>query len=714
MSAAKFTLGSLSNGSSPARGIPNTITPTQPTPTFAPASHEEFPPLLPHLNCAPIIQPLELNVAGVSMSGIPPPLVNSMRPFATHLVDLITTMYPEKSYPRFADACSAMVGALAALDVTETTDLTEAEVRIQRYVMEARTKEMPVLEGHQDEATPFLDDDLVESDAIPDLEEVDGAVELETPPDHPVLNSEPPTVHFEPLITDDWGENVERVMPLDSLVSESVSAPIQQKPTERSRSPPRRNRDHIANDQDYNLSRLAYARGNPELSPMFGRSKEAHLEEQFFASFPRAVNGKWIQARYIMTVIAAEDEDLSACTFHTLRRIKDRDERYAMTASDGTIVAKLRVIRVPRTRGEHIIQSLNACEILAITGPGAAALVRANLTDGVFSKQYRRVVMGIDPIFIPFDTPALHLFSILTDHKLSYARGVAAMSLRVAMSSIENPLYHAHRAWFKSVAPTTIAAMSDDVEDRRVVTAAVLYADVHTPRTSAQAASENSQLRSLTDSLTERMHQLEAERDALVTANASLHADRCDDAGATTHPSLANYLSHHVCVNTHEESFLRQHLDADSADTVQAARSASRDQARTGCTADLNKQLDVLNSEVATMRDDRDEALSKVDVLEQQLKSCHFELEQAHIVASSTASAHADILNQRDRAIADLHAQIDQLETRLTSIRAAQSSTRERTPRAPAAIGFELPEPTSLPTQLTPAIPSPDPSTLFC
>ncbi|AQU42730.1 NS1 [Fall chinook aquareovirus] len=334
---------------------------------------------------------------------------------------------------------------------------------------------------------------------------------------------------------------------------------------------------HITDDNTYGESRLAYARGNPATSPLYKDGTEIKMERAFFASFPTCVKGVWKAPTQFLPVIASQIEDLSLLTVHSLRSTATSNH-FDVVSSSGECVAKLAILFInPGTELNAIHGFMASHPIISITPAAAAVMVRARLTDGVFSKSIRRIVMGIDPIMISMEQSGVGLWNVLTQHRLNFAETHASASLRHFVSHIERPLYAAQLGWMKMSLPTNVSAACEMGNDVTLTLTHLLNA-AEPARSSTpdptmahvkELEVENGGLRK---QLSVVQSQLEFSNAALDESNAINECNRRAD----NRDEMVAYLSSHVCMNTQECEFLTSRLGSQVASPIQAKRAENK------------------------------------------------------------------------------------------------------------------------------------------
>ncbi|QBX90055.1 nonstructural protein [Atlantic halibut reovirus] len=380
-------------------------------------------------------------------------------------------------------------------------------------------------------------------------------------------------------------------LPLMSLSTQSNPRPRPPTPGYESgpRNPPqrppmprghRREVTHITDDNTYGEARLAYARGAPTTSPLYGRGSELRAERAFASSFPSSRAGVWQSPTGVLPVIAYANEELSLLTVHTIVKTST-PMHFNLIAASGDVVSTIHVLAItPETDLEIITAFISTHALFSITPLAAGVMVRAKLTDGIFSRSTRRIVMGIDPIMIHMDRTGVELWNILTQHRLNWAHIHASATLRDLISFLMSPWYAARLRWYKTMLPSNIVAACEAHTDPSATMLHLLNSDSRPGTVDPLPAVDLLELSNENKALSNHLTNLENQ---LQHANMLLEEirqdNRCDEVQAGR-ALLKEYLSQHTCINTKELPYLKSHLGVDEAAIVQSARLSTCEIAR--------------------------------------------------------------------------------------------------------------------------------------
>nr|QVL22687.1 NS79 [Grass carp reovirus] len=704
--ARRITLNSLKPLS--AMNSHPSLTPTT-TPTPATASTSAAPsndsPATASLPAA--FNQLVFEFNGVKYTGSPHSWMMPYRGFEKHMVNMVLDTRPDATFSRFDDLLSAIVSALAVNGVTATTPFNEGELILLRFAC------LKTLRASAAAPTPSISD-WSDSTPGPLLDSLDYGLPLSpsceaAPPVlEPLRHSPLPPLHPDPavshsLVPMDVPDSV-LVPPsptpatgavIPSLLSLTLSTPPRSRASTASSSStpavPRlsaaatpRRPTHIADDETYNRSRAAYAMGVPALSPMYCTGKERHFEQTFYSAYPHAANGVWTAYQHSIILIAAPTEDISLLTLHHVEREQSATEAYHLRALDGTNVARVAVCRLdPSMTCRDVHAMMAGHNVVSISGLAAAFMIRHRLTDGVFSKAFRRIVMGIDPVMMRHDPVPLHLFAILTDHRLDHAATHAVMSMRIALMQVESASYQATKTWLRGHLPVTIFASATTDSSSDSIHATILEADKGMRTADTPGSSNLRELEASNAALQRQVIDMDVQVNALLRTISDLKS-YTNHQQASQGQTIQQYLHSHVCVNTKELAVLQSVMGEHAANAIQAVRVHANDTAKAALSekvsVPLTAQLSDTLAHLHAARSRNDELVAQLTIAESEAMAAAAERDQACELASELQTQVAAMQQEYENVTRALMQDNEQLQHSAATAEAAATSTFRPTP----------------------------------
>nr|WEM32044.1 non-structural protein NS1 [Grass carp reovirus] len=707
--ARRITLNSLK----PLSAMSNhpSLTPTT-TPTAATASTSTAPSIDSSAasSLPPTFNQMIFEFNGVKYTGAPHAWMMPYRGFEQHMINMVIETRPDATFSRFDDLLSAIVTALAVNGITATTSLTDGELVLLRFAdLATRHASLPapspaISDWSQSVPGPLLDTLEYGAPLIPADPTATPAPAPLAPADYP-----PPPPHVDDpavshsLVALDVPDAALPSTPRTSTATASIpslmSLPIASPPRSRSStlsssvstSTPRlpgavvpRRPSHIADDETYNRSRAAYAMGVPAMSPMYCTGKERHFEQTFYSAYPHAANGVWTAYQHSIILIAAPTEDISLLTLHNVEREQSATEAYHLRALDGATVARVAVFRLAPTMTCHDVHAMMAGHnVVSISGLAAAFMIRHKLTDGVFSKSFRRIVMGIDPVMMRHDPVPLHLFAILTDHRLDHAATHAVMSMRLALMQIESASYQATKAWLRGHLPVTIFASATTDSSSDSIHATILEADKGMRVADTPGSSTLRELEASNTALQRQVIDMDVQINALLRTISDLKS-YTNHQQASHGYSIQQYLHSHTCVNTQELPLIQSVMGDQAANAIQAMRMHANEAARSALTdkvtAPLTAQLSDTMAHLHEARARNDDLTAQLAIAETDAMTAANERDRACELAVELESQLATMQREYDQTTRALLQDNEQLQHSAATAEAAAVSAFRPTP----------------------------------
>ncbi|BCG62300.1 NS1 [Hirame aquareovirus] len=632
-----------------------------------------------------------LEYDGVPFTGVCPVHLQPLRELASTISTLITKTYkPTSKVPsRMTDVNNWASLVLDQAGVTNQTNVSEAERLINGRLLELDAPVPSVVAPVVDSvpcAQPPSVDELLE-------EAVESVVES------PRLWSEMVSRSVSVCSstqTDELDGLVERAIPPPPLLPRVIPTSPPPIPSslpchavQQRRAQPRKPH-HVTDDNSYSESKLAYARGVPQASPLYGSTAENEIELAFKTSFPASHEGVWRPPQRPIPVIMDAEEDPSLLTLHHVRE-GQRSNRLEVMSANGTLISVLNVLYLTsEVTNNDIHQFMAPHPLVAITPLAAVRMVHARITDGVFSKSIRRIVMGIDPVMIALEPSGVELFNVLTQHRLPHAETHATMSLRSLIPRINSGFYRHLHAWLKASLPTTASASYDSSAIMIQTLTEVLRSDgpvLHSLRgTVTSDVVDSSHLVAEVQSLRHKVYSLEGQLDLAGAADDLRRSNVTCAKMSDLNESMSSYLHDHVCINTHEQTKLTAMVGPAAAISIQSLRESAKQVAKdaliTKATSTLATQLTEANSLL----------------LEREAKITDFqnELQQLRLMNTHYASRQIEMEHTQQRLTSEIVrlttdlAKMDsqfssELQSRDASLSRLQSAAKQRLNIQPSA-----------------------------